>query len=149
MGAGLIAYLASAKKFLTTFKVKFLDAKFDFARSAATNFQKIVFFIRISVNNNTDFIGTLNSAKMELYYGKKKLGYVDLKNAVTITAGKETVAEIPVQVQTLNLINSIPQMFQLIAGGNKSLTFHLNGNLNFNAGTYNVNQDIKVPLIKQ
>lgn len=148
IGTGLIAYLASAKRFLDTYKVKFLDAKFDFARTAQSKFLKLIFFIRINVANDTDFAGTLNSAKLEVYYGKKKLGFVDLKNAVTIKAGATTVVEIPCNVDTLNVINSLQGMFQLVSSG-KSLVFHVKGPLNFNAGTYTVDQDFKVPLLKQ
>lgn len=145
-GAVILWQIAEAKKFLKNVKVKFLDGKFDYKSTEASGFQKIYFRIRVSVGNNTQLATTLQSAKVALYWDKKKLGFVDLKKAVSIQAGKDVVVEIPVQVQTINLIRSIPELLQVI-GNNKALVFHVTGPLNFNAGTYTVDQDIKVPLL--
>lgn len=148
VGYGLYDYFNAAKKFLTVYKVKFLDAKFDYQATAGSSFQTTFFKIKIRVANDTDFSGTLNTAKISVYYGAKKLAYVDAKNAITIQANKETIVEIPVRVSTFAFIRSIPELLQIVASG-KTLSLHLKGDLNFAAGTYTVDQDIKVPLLKQ
>lgn len=147
VGIGIYEYLQQAKKFLDTYRIEFLDGKFDGRRTVEAGFKTIFFGIRIKVSNTTDFVGTLQSAKIALYWNRKKLGFVDLKNAVTIKANGITVVEIPVRMQTLNLIQSIPEMINLVSN-NKSLVFHISGPLNFAAGTYNVDQDYRVPLLE-
>lgn len=148
VGYGIYDYFNAAKKFLTVYKIKFLDSKFDYQATAASAFQTTFFRIKIRVENGTDFSGTLNTAKIAVYYGSKKLAYVDAKNAITIQANKETIVEIPVRISTFDFIRSIPELLQVVSSG-KNLSLHLKGDLNFAAGTYTVDQDINVPLLKQ
>lgn len=146
MALGLLAYISQAKAFLKEFKVKFITAKFDIIRTQATGFKTIFFFVRIQISNMTEFKGTLNDAALNLFWGAKNLGHIDLRNAVTIEGNKMKVVEIPVQIATSAVIKSLPEILQMVANG-KAIVFQAKGKLNFNAGSVTVNEPISVPLL--
>jgi hypothetical protein len=145
VGYGFFNYLMAGKKFFSTYKIKFLDSKFDSAETIRSGFTNIFFKIKIQVENKTDFVGKLNSANAALYYGTKKIAIVDAKNSIGIQAQKNTIVEIPIVVATINLVNSIPVIINAISEG-KALKFHVKGIMHFSAGDYEFNQDINVPL---
>ncbi len=136
------------KDFKGSYKIKFIDALFDYAGTKATVFTQVKFAIRIEVENITDFKGTLQSGKLAIAWNKKSLGYVTVSKPVTIEPNSKTVVTIPVSIPTLNIINSASDLLQAMTNG-KVLIFNITGDLNFAVGTVKVNEQYKLALLKK
>ncbi len=145
LAAAVGYYILQAKEFKGHYKIKFIDSVFDYKKTKYSGFTKIFFSIRVSVNNKTDFTGTLQSAKLALSYKGKKVADVSLPEPVTLAKAGETKVAIPVQVSTLSLISNILVLIDAVKN-KKAITFNVKGDLNFAIGTVHVNEDFKIKL---
>ncbi len=146
LGAGVYLYYNQAKQFQSSYTITFHDASFDFDKTSASGFTKLYFKIRFEVNNPTGFVGTLQGAKLNIFYNSKLLGYTVITNPITVTPNGITKVELPVSVPTLSLITSVQEIIDAISN-RKSITFNLDGQLQFSIGTLTVKTAYKVPLL--
>jgi len=145
IGLGAYLYYQDAQKFKENYKIRFIDAVFDKNRTGASFFTKIYFTIRFEVINETDFVGKLQSAVLNIFYNGKQLGATKVLAPVTIVKKGVTRIELPVMIPTLMLIDSVATIVTAIK--NKSaLTFNIKGDLNFLIGKITVNEVYKINL---
>ena len=145
LGVGAWMYFRQGKEFIAQYKIKFIDALFNYAKTRDSLFTKIHFSIRVEVDNPTDFAGTMQSAKLKLSYKDKVLGTVEKREPVTIAKNAKTKVEIPVTVPTLSLIGNIATLISAITSG-KNIVFNIKGDLIFTIGTVTVNENYPVKL---
>jgi hypothetical protein len=100
LAVGGYLYMNQGKDFATSYKVKFIDGLFDAKKTQNSSFSKLFFSIRLTVENPSDFKGTLQGAKLTLSYKGKSLGDITLQKPVTIVPKGNTSVELPVAVPT-------------------------------------------------
>lgn len=140
LALGTAYYFVQAKEFVKDFTVKFLTAKLDFVKTRDSGFSRIFFTLKMMVKNTTDFTGTLQNGTIGLFYNGKLVGYSDSKEPVEIKAKEELPINVPVEIPTAKLVESIPEMFQIL-NTTRKLKFRIKGKLNFKVGTYYIDQD--------
>lgn len=140
LALGAVYYYAQAKEFLKEYTVKFIDAKIDFVKTRDSGFARIFFTMRIRVSNTTDFTGVLQSGYLVLSYQGKKVGESVNNDSIEIKPHQDLDIKIPVTVESLKLVQSIPAMFQMLTATRK-IKFHVDGILKFKIGDYKISQE--------
>lgn len=145
--AGLL-YYNQAKKFIDTYAITFLSSKFDYQATVNSVFTRLFFTVNIEVKNTTEFTGTLESGKINVFLKStgKNLGFINLPAPVTIKANGGTVVQFPVAIPTVNLYSNVNTLIDQVKTG-QAVIFRLQGELKFNVGTLNLDQDYTVKLI--
>lgn len=145
LALGAIYYYSQAKEFTENFSVKFLNARLDFVRTRDSGFSRVYFSIKCRIHNNSEFKGAIQSGFMNVSYDGKLVGTARSNSSIEVLPKQDVVVDIPVTLETVKLVNSIPAMFNILSTTRK-LTFHLDGKLFFNIGDYTINQNYTVTV---
>ena len=144
LGAGAALYIWQAQKFLASYSIVFLSAKFDYQRSLLTGFTNIFFKIRFDVVNPTAFAGTLQSGALTIYYKDIPIAHIIINDKINILPSGKTTVEMPVSLKSIDVIKNAPDFYQVFKNG--TLEFVLKGKLNFNSGTVTINKTYPIQL---
>ncbi len=144
IGAGLY-FMNHFKDLKNKISAKIAKISFNKSESQASGFLKLVFNALIQVSNDSALQATVKGGSLNFIVNGKIVGAVTEVGKVFIEAGKFSLLPVTVKVNTLSILPSLNDIYQLI-NRNNSIVAEIRGVVNTNLGDIEINEKRTVTI---